>query len=96
MDEFEHAEFNELFNLFMNSLSKSDAIIGGHDVNANVWITNKMYAQSIGPFGLNNRNKKSRKLLGTILSDNLKIVNSCLTNLRILPGDCLEKDVCHT
>ena len=76
MDESDHDEFNELFNSLMTSVPKLDDFIVGHDFNANVRIIKIMYVQLLGPFGIDNRNRKGRKLLVIILNNYLKIVNS--------------------
>ena len=55
----------------------------------------KMNGKLVGPFGLNNRNRKGRNVLRIFLTNNLKIVNNFLANLIILPGDRLVKYDCR-
>ena len=50
--------------------------IGGHDVNANLGNRKKLYKGVIGPFGIDNRNMKGRRLL-SVLSQNIpRVTNS--------------------
>ena len=58
LDEVEHAKFTDTLSSIMTSLLKSAEFIGGHDVNANLGIRNKMYQKKLGPWGTGNRNMK--------------------------------------
>ena len=50
--------------------------IGGHDVNANLGIRKKLYKGVIGPFGIDNRNMKGRRLLSVLSQNRLRVTNS--------------------
>ena len=60
----------------MSSVPKNANFIGGHDVNVNLGIISKMYGKTLGPWGINNRNMKGRRLLGLFSNNQLKIANS--------------------
>ena len=64
----------------MTSVPKSSEFIGGHDVNANLGICNKMYRKTLGPRGIYNRNMKGRILLGFFIQHLLKVTNSFYKN----------------
>ena len=60
----------------MSSVPKNANFIGRHDVNANLGIRSKMYGETLGLWGINNRNMKGRRLLGFFSNNQLKIDNS--------------------
>ena len=62
--------------MLVNSVPKSSNFIGGHDVNANLRVRKKMYRGVIGPFGIDNRNMKGRRLLSVLIQNRLKVANS--------------------
>ena len=64
----------------MSSVPKTAKFIGGHDVNANLGTRSKMYRKTLGPWGINNRNMKGRRLLGFSSHNQLKIANSLFKN----------------
>ena len=57
-------------------MPKNANFIGGHDVNANLWIRYKMYGKTLGTWGIKNRNMKGRRILGFSSNKQLKIANS--------------------
>ena len=76
VDELEHTEFIDILSNMMRSVPKNANFIGGHDVNANLGIRSKMYGKTLGPWVINNRNMKGRRLLGFFSNNQLKIANS--------------------
>ena len=76
LDKVEHANFTDTLSSIMTSLLKSAEFIGVHDVNANLGIRNKMYRKTLGPWGIDNRNMKSRRLLVFFVQHRLKVTNS--------------------
>ena len=58
VEKFEHANFTDILSSIMTSVPKSAEFIGGHDVNANLGIQNKMYWETLGPWGIDNCNMK--------------------------------------
>ena len=76
VDELEHTEFIDILSTIMSSVPKTAKFIGGQDVNANLGIRSKMYGKTLGPWGINNRNMKGRKVLGFFSNNQLKISNS--------------------
>ena len=76
VDELEHTEFIDILSNIMCSVPKNANFIGGHDVNANLVIRSKMYGKTLGPWGINNRNIKGRRLLSFFSNNQLKIANS--------------------
>ena len=57
----------------MNLVPKTAKFIGEHDVNANLGVRSKMYGKTLGPWGINNRKMKGRRLLGFFSNNQLKI-----------------------
>ena len=76
VDEIEHTEFIDIISTIMSSVLKQSKFIGGQDVNANIGVRSKMYGKTLGPWGINNRNIKGRRLLGFFSNNQLKIANS--------------------
>ena len=74
--EVEHANFTDTLSSIMTSVTKSAEFIGGHDVNANLEIRNRMYRKTLGTWGIDNRNIKGRRLLGFFSQHRLKVTNS--------------------
>ena len=62
--------------MLVNSVPKSSNFIGGHDVNANLGVRKKLYKVVIGPFGIDNRNIKGRRLLSVLSQNRLRLANS--------------------
>ena len=63
VDEVEHVDFTNTLSSIMTSVPKSADFVGGHDVNANLGISTKMYRKTLGPWGVDNRKMKGRRLL---------------------------------
>ena len=59
----------------MSSIPKTVQFIGGHDVNENLGVQNIMHKKVIGTYGIKNRNKTGRNLLGLFGTNNLRVVN---------------------
>ena len=59
----------------MSSVPKTAKIIGGHDVNYSLGTRSNMYRKTIGPWGIDNRNMKRRRLLRFFSHNQLKIAN---------------------
>jgi hypothetical protein len=79
VDNKEYKNFNSTLSLLLNHLPPKSNIILGHDINANVGTnanSGKNFRDTIGPFGIENRNKKVTSLLNLMPSLNLKITNS--------------------
>ena len=49
VNKVEHADFTDTLSSIMTSVPKTAEFIGGHDVNANLGIRNKMYGKTLGP-----------------------------------------------
>ena len=62
--------------MLLNSVPKSSNFIGGHDVNANLGVRKKLYKEVIGPFGIDNRKMKYRRLLRVLSQNRLRLANS--------------------
>ena len=60
----------------MSSVPKMAKFIGGNDVIANLGTMSKMYRKTLGPWGLDNRKMKGRRLIGFFSHNQLKIANS--------------------
>ena len=73
-----HEEFNDTLSMLLNSVPKPLNFIGGHDVNANLGVWGKLYKGVIGPFVIDNRNTKGRKLLRFLSQNILRVENSYL------------------
>ena len=71
-----HEEFNDTLSILVNSVTKSLKFIGKHDVNANLGVRGKMYKVVIGPFDIDNRNTKGRRLLSVVIQKILWVANS--------------------
>ena len=76
VDELERTEFIDILSNIMSSVPKNANFIGGHNVNAKLGIRSKMYGKTLGPWGINNRNMKGRRLLGFSSNNQFKIANS--------------------
>ena len=96
MGEAEHEVFNDTLCLILSSIPKLAEFIVGHGINANVGRREKMHGKLLGPFGIDNMNRKKRNLLGLFLTNGLKVIKSFLTNLRILHGAHLAVRTLHT
>ena len=64
VDELEQTEFINILSTIMSSVPKKAKFIGGNDVNTNLGVRSKIYGETLGPWGINNRNIKGRRLLG--------------------------------
>ena len=62
--------------MLVNSVPKSSNFKGGHDVNANLGVRKKIYKGVIGPFGIDNRKMKGRRLLSVLSQNRLRVTNS--------------------
>ena len=62
--------------MLVNSVPKSLNFIGGHDVNDNLLVRKKLYKGVIGPFGIDNRNMKGRRLLISLIQNRLRVTKS--------------------
>ena len=97
VDPKEQEKFNDTLSMLVNSVPKSLNFIGGYDVNANLGVSKTLYKGVIGPFGIENRNMKGRRLLSVLSQNILRVTNSyfnkssfvaCLSLLIV--GHCLE------
>ena len=61
--------------MLVNSVPKSSNFIGGPDVNANLGVRKKIYKGVIGPFGIDNRNMKGRRLMSVFIHNRLRVAN---------------------
>ena len=75
--------------MLVNSVPKSSNFIGGNDVNANLGVRGKLYKGAIGPFGIDNRNTKGRRLLSVLSQNRLRVKKTTLINLPLSSGDNL-------
>ena len=64
----------------MSLLPKTVQFIGGHDLNENLGVRKLMHNRVIRIYGIKNRNKKGRNLLGIFGTNNLRVVNSFFNN----------------
>ena len=80
VDELKHTEFIDILSNIMCSVTQNANFIGGRDVNSNFGIRSKIYWKTLGPWGINNRNMKGRRLLGFFSHNQLKIANSFFRN----------------
>ena len=62
--------------MLVNSVPKSLNFIGGHDVNSNLGMMGKLYKGEIGPFGIDKRNMKGRRILSVLSQNRLRVTNS--------------------
>ena len=76
VDDIEHERINDTLNSLINYIPKTGEFIRGHDVNANLGVMLKIHRREIGPHGIDNMNKKGRRLLGLLIADNIKIMNT--------------------
>ena len=74
----EQRAFDKILATIWDIIPSSYHVIHGHDVNVNVGIRedDDPRKKVIGPNGLNNQNVKGNKLLNTMVSKNLRLVNS--------------------
>ena len=75
VDEVEHINFIDNLRSIMSLVPNTAEFIGGHDVNANIGIRTKMYRKNLGPWGIDNRKMKGRRLLGFFRHNRLKTTN---------------------
>ena len=80
VDEVEHTYFINTLISIMSSMPKTLDFIGGHDVNANLRTRNKMYRKTLGPWWIDNRNMKERRVLGLFSHNRLKVTNIFFKN----------------
>ena len=74
-----HAKFNDLLSTLLAQAPARSQLILGQDINCNVGICDDRQSDlrcTIGPFGLDNRNKKGLDLIQTMLQWDLKIANT--------------------
>ena len=73
---YAQVEFNDTLSMLVNSVPNSSNFIGGHDVNANLGVRKFFYKGVIGPFGIDNRNIKGRRLLSVLRQNRLRVAKS--------------------
>ena len=96
VDEKNREEFNdELIDIFLQ-IPKSEDFFCGHDINASVGVRKNIYANELVTYGIENRNKKGRILMGEFLTKNLKVRKNFFKNRRILLGNHLVSCVPFT
>ena len=76
VDEKYHEELNNKLNNIFQQMPKLAEFIGRHDINVNIGMRKKIYGSVLGTHGIDNRNKKGRRLLGLLLTNSLKVTNS--------------------
>ena len=79
VDNEEYESFNSTLSSILNHIPQKSNIILGHDINANTGTNannGQNFKDTIGPFGIENRNKKGTSLLNLLASLNLKVTNS--------------------
>ena len=79
VDNKEYESFNSTLSSILNHIPQKSNIILGHDINANTGTNannGQNFKDTIGPFGIENRNKKGTSLLNLLASLNLKVTNS--------------------
>lgn len=81
VDSAKHEEFNGITQTILNSLSREIKFILGQDVNCNVGIAtnNDPFRGTLGPNGINNRNKKGTKFLEHMCTLDMVIANTFFT-----------------
>ena len=73
----EQKEFYDKLDQFITNRPRNSEILMWADINCNVGITSKLFSNTLGPQGINNRNIKVRELLYLYKTNNLKIILSC-------------------
>ena len=76
VEKVKHTDFTDTLSSIMTSVPKTAEFIGGHDVNANLGIRNKIYRKTLGPWCIDNRNMKGRIILEFFSQHILKVTNS--------------------
>ena len=79
VDNKEYEEFNNLIPSLTARCPRDAEMIFCHDINCNVGISSTRgdtFRETVGPYGLNNRNKKGHELLQMLASHDMKITNS--------------------
>jgi hypothetical protein len=79
VDDEEYENFNSTLSSLLNHIPQKSNIILGHDINANIGTnttSGQNFKDTIGPFRIENRNKKGTSLLNLLASLNLKVTNS--------------------
>ena len=74
-----HAKFNDLLPTLLAQAPTKSLVICGHNINCNVGTCNDPHSdlrQTIGPFGLDNKNKKGSDFIQTLLQMELKVANT--------------------
>ncbi len=89
-----HAKFNDLLPTLISQAPTKSLVIIGHDINCNVGTCVDQQSdlrRTIGPFGLNNKNKKGSDLINTLLQMELKVANSFSTKkITLRTGTSME------
>ena len=79
VDNKEYEEFNNLIPSLTARCPRDAEMIFCHDVNCNVGVSSTRedtFRETVGPHGLDNRNKKGHELLQLLASHDMKITNS--------------------
>ena len=81
VDTSEHEEFNGITQTILNSLPRDTKFLLGQDINCNVGIAtgSDPFKGTLGPNGIDNRNKKGTKFLQHTCALDMVIVNSFFT-----------------
>jgi hypothetical protein len=94
-DNIEFEDFNTILSSILTQSPPDTNIILGHDINANVGTSSnngQHFKETIGTYGIENRNKKGISLINLMASLSMKITNSFF-NLR--PSN-LDATTTHT
>ena len=76
VDPKEQAFFSSELSIFYEKMPRNAEIISGQDVNVNVGIRLKLYADVLGPHGIYNMSSKGKKLLSILKTKYLRALNS--------------------
>jgi hypothetical protein len=79
VDNIEFENFNTILNAILTQLPPETNIILGHNINANVGTSansGQHLKETVGVYGIENRNKKGTSLINLMASLNMKITNT--------------------
>ncbi len=79
VDNIEFEDFNTILSSILTQSSPDKNIILGHDINANVGTSSnngQLFKETIGSYGIENRNKKGISLINLMASLSMKITYS--------------------
>ena len=79
INPIEHSEFGDTIHTLLTNIPSDTALLFGHDINCNVGTNNTLptaMRQTLGPFGIENRNPKGMNFLQQLSTMEMRVANS--------------------